>query len=56
MSKPRLSAVSIPSARTSTFISLRQSMSSLSHSMKVRSAMAPLPMGTISSSGVWLST
>jgi hypothetical protein len=46
----------MPSASTSTFISPIASMSSLSHSMKVRSAMAPLPTGTVSSSRPRVST
>ena len=49
-SKPLRMQVSMPSASTSTFISPSASMSSLSHSMKVRSSMAALPIGTISSS------
>ena len=40
---------SMPSASTSTFMRPTASMSSLSHSMKVRSAMAALPIGTVSS-------
>ncbi len=40
----------MPSASTSTFIRPSVSMSSLSHSMKVRSSMAALPIGTVSSS------
>ena len=47
---------SMPSASTSTFMRPRASMSSLSHSMKVRSAMAALPIGTISSMRRWLRT
>ena len=42
-------AVSMPSASTSTLSMPSASMSSLSHSMKVRSFMAPLRMGTVSS-------
>jgi hypothetical protein len=38
--------VSMPSASTSTFMRPSASMSSLSHSMKVRSSMAALPIGT----------
>ncbi len=41
----------MPSASTSTLRMPSASMSSLSHSMKVRSAMAPLPIGTVSVSG-----
>ena len=41
----RLMAVSMPSASTSTFIRPSASMSSLSHSMKVRSFIAALPIG-----------
>ena len=48
--------VSMPSASTSTFISPSASMSSLSHSMKVRSSIAALPIGTISSSRPRVST
>jgi len=48
-SSPRLRQLSMPSASTSTFISSSASMSSLSHSMKVRSSMAALPIGTVSS-------
>ena len=44
--------VSIPSARMSTLKMPSASMSSLSHSMKERSGMAPWPMGTISVRGV----
>ena len=47
---------SMPSASTSTFMRPTASMSSLSHSMKVRSAMAALPIGTVSSIGTWLRT
>ena len=43
---PSLIALSMPSASTSTFIRPRASMSSLSHSMKVRSFIAALPIGT----------
>ena len=46
----------MPSASTSTFIRPSVSMSSLSHSMKVRSSMAALPIGTVSSSGPRVST
>ena len=46
----------MPSASTSTFIRPSVSMSSLSHSMKVRSSMAALPIGTVSSSGSRVST
>ena len=42
--------VSMPSASTSTFIRPSASISSLSHSMKVRSSIAALPIGTVSSS------
>ncbi len=48
-SSPRRRQLSMPSASTSTFIRPSVSMSSLSHSMKVRSSMAALPMGTVSS-------
>ena len=48
--------VSMPSASTSTFMMPSASMSSLSHSMKVRSSMAALPMGTVSSSRPRVST
>ena len=48
--------LSMPSASTSTFISPSVSMSSLSHSMKVRSSMAALPIGTVSSSRPRVST
>ena len=41
--------VSMPSASTSTFMMPSASISSLSHSMKVRSSIAALPIGTISS-------
>ena len=47
---------SMPSASTSTFIRPSASMSSLSHSMKVRSAMAALPIGTVSSRRAGVST
>ena len=43
--------VSMPSASTSTFIMLSASMSSLSHSMKVRSSIAALPIGTVCRAG-----
>ena len=43
--------VSIPSASTSILRIPSSSMSSLSHSMKVRSSIAPLPIGTVSVSG-----
>ena len=46
----------MPSASTSTFIRPSVSMSSLSHSMKVRSSMAALPIGTVSSSRSRVST
>ena len=49
-SKPRRMQVSMPSASTSTFMRPSASMSSLSHSMKVRSSIAALPIGTVSSS------
>ena len=39
----------MPSASTSTFMRPTASMSSLSHSMKVRSSMAAVPIGTVSS-------
>ena len=52
----RLMAVSMPSASTSTFIRPSASMSSLSHSMKVRSFIAALPIGTVSSSRRLVST
>ena len=55
-SRPRRMQESMPSASTSTFIRPTASMSSLSHSMKVRSAMAALPIGTVSSIGTWLRT
>ena len=43
--------VSMPSASTSTFNRPSAAMSSLSHSMKVRSSIAALPTGTTSTSG-----
>ena len=48
--------VSMPSASTSTLSMPSASMSSLSHSRKVRSAMAPLWIGTVSSSRSRVST
>src|SRR5215471_8922774 len=48
-SRLRRRQLSMPSASTSTFIRPSVSMSSLSHSMKVRSSMAALPTGTVSS-------
>ena len=42
----------MPSASTSTFISPSASMSSLSHSMKVRSFIAALWIGTVSISRI----
>lgn len=56
MSKHLLIAVSIPSARQSTFRIPSASMSSLSHSMNVRPGMAPFSSGTISHSGVSVMT
>ena len=55
-SKARRMQVSMPSASTSTFRSPSASMSSLSHSMKVRSSIAALPTGTTSTSGPRVST
>jgi len=43
--------VSIPKASTSTLRMPSASMSSLSHSMKLRSGIAPFPIGTVSVSG-----
>ena len=48
--------VSMPSASTSTFIMFKASTSSLSHSMKVRSSIAALPIGTYVSSRSCVST
>ena len=46
--------VSMPSASTSILRMPSASMSSLSHSMKLRSGIAPLPIGTVSISGPWV--
>ena len=54
--EPARMQLSMPSASTSTFIMPSVSMSSLSHSMKVRSSIAALPIGTVSSSGARVST
>ena len=55
-SKAFFMQVSIPKARTSNFMNLRASISSLSHSITCRSIMAAGSIGTRSSSRSWVRT